>query len=182
MKRRLASLFLIIGVCVSLTGFSGATGSGESVTRSTTTTTAPPYFVPLSESRAAGHLRVTPRTTVVAGTTLTVSAVGPCPSGGIFAVFVQLHLVQLPYHPSPVSYDVTASSGSLGSAGGAWSATLAVPTNTFPGRYELYALCGDYAPGFLAEYRGLPITVSAMGCRRPNQGRNSYQDRPCGRL
>jgi hypothetical protein len=126
------------------------------------------------------HLRVTPGTTVVAGTTLTVFSVGSCPAGGVFDVFAQLQMVQRPYHPSPTSYGVGASSASLGTMGGEWSATLTVPTNTFPGRYELHAECTDYAPGFLAEYGGLPITISAVGCRRPRHGQNTYEDRPCG--
>jgi hypothetical protein len=180
-QRRLTPLILTIGVSVTLTGCSGAMRTGGSVTRSTTKPAAPRYFVPLSDTRLGGHLRVAPGTTVVAGTTLTVSASGPCPSGGVFDVFADLHLVRLPYYPSPTSYDVGASSASLGTAGGAWSATLTVPTNTFPGRYELYALCSDYGPGFLAEYLGQPITISAVGCRRVHPGRNSYEDRPCGR-
>lgn len=126
------------------------------------------------------HLRVTPSTTVVAGTTLRVFSVGSCPSGGVFDVFAQLQLVQRPYHPSPTSYDVSTWSTSLGTAGGEWVTTLTVPSNSFPGKYELQAECGDYAPGFLAEYEALPITISAVGCRRPRHGRNSYQDRPCG--
>jgi len=97
------------------------------------------------------HLRVTPGTTVSAGTTLTVFSIGACPSRSDGVVYLQ----------SAVASETEVAQGFAinSSSGGEWSATLPIPQGTAPGHYMLHGQCdGDHV--FLAFYNAVPITVT----------------------
>ena len=97
------------------------------------------------------HLRVTPGTTVSAGTTLTVFSIGACPSRSEGDVYLQSAVAP--------ETDVAQSFAINSSSGGEWSATLPIPQGTAPGHYMLHGQCdGDHV--FLAFYSAVPITVT----------------------
>ncbi len=98
------------------------------------------------------HLHVTPSTTIRAGTTLTITSIGPCPSQSQAQVYLQ--------SPDNLANGVPDGFGPDNPSGGEWSATLPIPPATAPGSYVLQATClGDHT--FLGYYSGLPITVTA---------------------
>jgi hypothetical protein len=110
------------------------------------------------------HLRVTPGTTVEAGTTLTVSSVGACPVGsGSFGgstggYWAEVDLAQDPSDPAVAN----GTSAAQNVSGQEWTATLAVPADTTPGSYVLQGEC-VIQRAYLAFYNGLAITVAPAG-------------------
>lgn len=98
------------------------------------------------------HLRVTPGTTVSAGTSLNVFSMGPCPPHSAAQVYLQ--------SPDGLNNGVPDGYGPDNPSGGEWAATLPIPPATAPGNYVLHATCvGDHT--FLGYYSGLPVTVTA---------------------
>lgn len=85
-------------------------------------------------------------------------------------MFADLHLVQLPYHPSPISYDVSATSASMGTAGGAWSTTLTVPTNTLPDDTSFTPCVATTPPASLPNTLARPFMSLLLAADARNMG------------
>jgi hypothetical protein len=104
------------------------------------------------------HLRVTPGTTVTAGTALTIFSIGACPTGGSnFRYVAEATLSDGP--PSHATL-VSADSDQKDVSGLEWSSTLVIPEGLATGHYGLSATCelsglsdGSYSP--------VPITITA---------------------
>jgi hypothetical protein len=106
------------------------------------------------------HLRVTPGTTVRAGTTMTIASIGACPVGGsIYGYKAEVTLSDgPPSHPTIASGD----SGQEDVSGLEWSSTLQIPEGLATGHYVLSATCelsgvvsdGSYSPVLISVAAG----------------------------
>jgi hypothetical protein len=108
------------------------------------------------------HLQVSPGTTVTAGTTLTVSSVGPCPVGaGSSGGPTGGYWGQVELAPDLDGYGIAyGTSVEQNVSGREWSATILIPPDTTPGSYVLIGQC-VIQRAVLASYNPLAITVTA---------------------